>query len=319
MSVSHETIRRWCDKFGATFARRVKAVRRKPGRTWHLDEMFVYLRGESWLLWRAVDEHGTELDILLHKQRDKAAAKRIFFFQRVLRSFTAPRKIVIDPLRSYPAAKAGIPAPANVKHVFVTAAARGNNRAENSHQPPRERERRMRGFRDPTRTQAFFESFGLIRQHFALKRHLLRASLYRKHLAVRFSTWRELTGAIARLLTRVQAFMKTCFTLASCGSSTLAAGSLRSRSVTVFRGNGYECNIFPKKRLAAALSRCFCSSTSSSTPCSSIARNSTYSLPRSLKNSSSRCHLVPPRGRPAFTQQAYIAVNWSRPLRSTSS
>jgi len=110
----------------------------------------------------------------------------------VPRSFPAPRKIVTDPLRSYPAAKADIPALANVKHVFVKAAARVNNRAENSHQPTRERERRMRGFRDPTRTQAFLESFGLIRQHFALKRHLLRASLYRKHLVARFSMWCEL-------------------------------------------------------------------------------------------------------------------------------
>ncbi|MCM2495956.1 IS6 family transposase [Burkholderia glumae] len=191
VSVSYETIRRWCDKFGPAFACRVKVARRKPGRTRHLDEMFVYLRGEPWLLWRAVDERGTELDILLQKQRDKAAAKR--FFQRVLRSFTAPRKIVTDPLRGYPAAKAGIPELAHVKHVFVKAAARVNNRAENSHQPTCERGRRMRGFRAPTRTQAFLESFGLIRQHFALKRHLLRASLYRKHLAVRFSTWRELT------------------------------------------------------------------------------------------------------------------------------
>lgn len=132
--------------------------------------------------------------ILLQKQRDKAAAKR--FFQHMLHSFPAPRKIVADPLRSYPAAKAGSPELANVKHVFVKAAARVNNRAENSHQPTRERERRMRGFRDPKRTQAFLESFGLIRQHFALKRHLLRASLYRKHLAVRCSTWRELTEAI---------------------------------------------------------------------------------------------------------------------------
>ncbi|KHJ59155.1 DDE-type integrase/transposase/recombinase, partial [Burkholderia glumae] len=68
--------RRWCDKFGATFARQAKAARRKPGRTWHLDEMFVNQRGEPWLLWRAVDEHGAELDILLQKQRDKTAAKR---------------------------------------------------------------------------------------------------------------------------------------------------------------------------------------------------------------------------------------------------
>ena len=131
--VSYETIRRWCDKFGAGFAHRVKAARRKPG------------------------------------------------------------KIVTDQLRSYPAAKAEIPELAHVKHVFVKASARLNNRAENSHQPTRERERRMRGFRDPERTQAFLSSFGPIRQHFALKRHLLRASLYRKQLAVRFDVWHRFT------------------------------------------------------------------------------------------------------------------------------
>jgi putative transposase len=188
--VTYETIRCWCDKFGAGFARRVKAARRKPGGTWHLDEMFVTLRGEPYLLWRAVDEHGAELDIL-QKRRDKAAAKR--FFKRVLRSSPLPRKIITDQLRSYPAAKAEISELTSVKHVFVKAAARLNNRAENSHQPTRERERRMRGFRDPKRTQAFLSSFGLTRQHFALKRHLLRASLYRKQLAARFAAWCEFT------------------------------------------------------------------------------------------------------------------------------
>jgi putative transposase len=158
--VTYEAIRCWCDKFGAGFARRVKAARRKPGGIWHLDEMFVTLRGEPYLLWRAVDEHGAELDILLQKRRDTAAAKR--FFKRVLRSSPVPHKIVTDQLRSYPAAKAEIPELASVKHVFVKAAARLNNRAENSHQPTRERERRMRGFRDPTRTQAFLSSFGLV-------------------------------------------------------------------------------------------------------------------------------------------------------------
>ncbi len=73
--VTYETIRCWCDTFGVRFARRVKAARRKPGSTWHLDEMFVTLRGEPYLLWRAVDEHGAELDILMQKRRDKAAAK----------------------------------------------------------------------------------------------------------------------------------------------------------------------------------------------------------------------------------------------------
>jgi putative transposase len=193
VTVSYETIRRWCEKFGAGFAHRVKAARRKPGTTWHLDEVFVTLRGEPYLLWRAVDQHGAELDVLLQKRRDKAAAKR--FFKHVLASSPeVPRKIVTDQLRSYPAAKAEIPELAAVKHVFVKASARVNNRAENSHQPTRERERRMRGFRDPGRTQTFLSSFGLIRQHFAIKRHLLRASLYRKQLAARFEAWHRYTG-----------------------------------------------------------------------------------------------------------------------------
>jgi len=191
VTVTYETIRCWCDKFGADFAHRAKACRRKPGSTWHLDETFVTLRGEPYVLWRAVDEHGAELDILLQKRRDQAAAKR--FFKRLLCSYPVPRKIVTDQLRSYPAAKADVPELANVKHVFVKAAARVNNRAENSHQPTRERERRMRGFRDPNRTQALLSCFGPIRQHFALKRHLLRASLYRKQLAARFAAWRQFT------------------------------------------------------------------------------------------------------------------------------
>src|SRR5476651_2178846 len=106
--VSYETVRRWCDKFGAGFAHRVKAARRRPGTTWHLDEVFVTLRGEPYLLWRAVDQHGAELDILLQKRHDKIAAKR--FFKRVASCPEAPRKIVTGQLRSYPAAKAEISA-----------------------------------------------------------------------------------------------------------------------------------------------------------------------------------------------------------------
>jgi putative transposase len=108
-----------------------------------------------------------------------------------LREVWRLRRCVTDQLRKYPTAKDDIPELAGVKHVFVKAAARVNNRAENSHQPTRERERRMRGFRDRQRTQTFLSSFGPIRQHFTLKRHLLRASLYRKQLAARFATWRE--------------------------------------------------------------------------------------------------------------------------------
>jgi putative transposase len=81
---SYETVRRWCDKFGAGFARRVKTARRRPGIRWHLSEVFVTFRGEPYLVWRAVDQHGAELDILLKKRCDKAVAKR-FFSARVPR------------------------------------------------------------------------------------------------------------------------------------------------------------------------------------------------------------------------------------------
>ena len=192
VSVTYETVRNWCDRFGAQFARRAKAARGKPGSTWHLDEMFVNLRGEPYVLWRAVDQHGTELDVLLQKRRGKAAAKR--FFRRMLRSPPVPTKIVTDQLRSYPAAKAEVPELAGVKHVFVKAAARVNNRAENSHQPTRRRERQMQGFRDPQRTQAFVSRFGPIRQHFALPRHRMKAAGHRAQLKARLLAWYDWAG-----------------------------------------------------------------------------------------------------------------------------
>ena len=105
----------------------------------------------------------------------------------------APRKIVTDQLRSYPVAKAEIPELVSVKHVFVKAAARRNNRAKNSHQSTRERERRMRGFRDPKRTQKFLACFGPIRQHFALKRHVITRLTLSKQLDARSVAWREFT------------------------------------------------------------------------------------------------------------------------------
>ncbi|MBB5455488.1 transposase-like protein [Paraburkholderia sp. Kb1A] len=125
--------------------------------------------------------------MLVQKRRDKTAAKR--FFRRVLRSNPVPRKIVTDQLRSYPAAKADIPELAHVKHVFVKAAARVNNRAENSHQPTRRRERQMCGFRDARRTQEFLSCFGPIRQHFALPTHQMNAAWHRAVLKERFATW----------------------------------------------------------------------------------------------------------------------------------
>ncbi|AJZ56670.1 DDE domain protein [Paraburkholderia fungorum] len=189
---TYETVWRWCDKFDAAFARWAKGTRRKPGSTWRLDEMLVSLRDEPHVPWRAVDQHGTEPDILLQKRRDKAAAKRCF--RRVQRSAPVPRKIVTDQLRSYPAAQADIAELAGVKHVFVKAAARVNNRAENSHQPTRRRERAMGGFRDPVRTEAFLSSFGPIRQHFALPRHRMTARRHRAKLRANHAAWHQWTG-----------------------------------------------------------------------------------------------------------------------------
>ena len=95
-----------------------------------------------------------------------------------------------------PAAIAELPALAGVRHVFVKAAARVNNRAENSHQPIRERERRMKGFRSPRRTQRFLSSFGAIRQYFAIKREQLGAVRHRSELTRRFVAWHHITGVI---------------------------------------------------------------------------------------------------------------------------
>lgn len=107
----------------------MKAARPRPGTTWHLDELFVKLRGKPY--------------VLLQKRRDKTAARR--FFGKRLHSYPVPRKIVTDRLHSYPAARAEVPQLASVKHVFVKALARVNNRAESSLQPTRRRERQMQG------------------------------------------------------------------------------------------------------------------------------------------------------------------------------
>jgi len=111
-----------------------------------------------------------------------------------VRSHPVARKIATDQLRSYPAAKAEVPELADVRHVFVKASARVNNRAENSHQPMRRRERQMQGFQDPRRTQAFLSRFGPIRQHFALPRHRMKAASHRAALQARLFTWQDWAG-----------------------------------------------------------------------------------------------------------------------------
>ena len=186
--VTYEAIRKWCRKFGQSYANKLRHRRPRPGDKWHLDEVFLNIQGERHYLWRAVDQDGHWLDILVQRRRDKKAAKK--FFRRLLKGCQyVPRVIITDKLKSYEAAKRELlPGVEHRQHRYL------NNRAENSHQPTRQRERRMQGFKSPRHAQRFLSAYGPITQHFRPRRHLLPASVYRQEMRQRFHTWQELTG-----------------------------------------------------------------------------------------------------------------------------
>lgn len=148
ISVSHETLREWNTKFADHISLEIQQRRSTPGKTWHLDEMRLIVQGKLMWLWRAIDEHGTVLDILLQDQRDTQAARR--FFERLLEGLEfMPERIVTDQLGSYKAAWNQIPGLEPAKHVFVKSAARLNNRLERDHEHVREKQRVSRGWRSP--------------------------------------------------------------------------------------------------------------------------------------------------------------------------
>jgi putative transposase len=189
--VSYETIRRWCDKFGKLYADGLRRRRARTGDKWHLDEVFLKINGITHYLWRAVDQNGVVLDILVQPKRDRFAAMR--FFRKLLRATgRQPRVIITDKLRSYAAAKRVVmPGVAHRQHRYL------NNRAENSHQPTRERERRMRRFKSARHAQRFVEVHGIVASHFRPRRHLLSAADYRELRSKRFRVWNEVTAASA--------------------------------------------------------------------------------------------------------------------------
>ena len=150
IDVSHETVRIWCAKFGPDLAEALRHRRPRRGNTWHLDEMRVVLGGVTHWLWRAVNEHGEVLDVLLQEHRDTSAAKR--FFRRLVDDQELPERIVTDRLRSYGAALREIPELGMSEHITVSAAERQNNSIEQSHRPTREHERQQRGFRTALRS-----------------------------------------------------------------------------------------------------------------------------------------------------------------------
>ncbi len=186
--VTYETIRQWCLKFGQTFANALRRRRAQLGDKWHLDEVFLKIRGQTHYLWRAVDQDGNVLDILVQSRRNKAAAKK--FFRKLLKGCTyVPRVMVTDKLASYSAAKREVlPGVEHRQSRYL------NNRAENSHQPTRKRERIMQRFKSFEHAQRFLSAFGPIREHFCPRRHRFRAAEYRRERAHRFQTWNQVTG-----------------------------------------------------------------------------------------------------------------------------
>src|SRR5262245_8615828 len=183
--VTYEAIRKWCQKFGQAYANQLRHRRPQPGDKWHLDEVFLTIRGTRHYLWRAVDQDGHVLDILVQRRRDKHAAKK--FFRKLLKGCQyVPRVIITDKLKSYGAAKRELlPGVEHRQHRYL------NNRAENSHQPTRQRERRLQGFKSPRHAQRFLSAYGPIAQHFRPRRHLLSAPAYRQEMGNRFATWQE--------------------------------------------------------------------------------------------------------------------------------
>ena len=186
--LTYEAVRYWCQKFGQAYANQLRRRRPQPGDKWHLDEVFLTIKGERHYLWRAVDQDGNILDILVQHRRDRAAAKT--FFRKLLKGLTyVPRVIIIDQLRSYGAAgREMLPGVEHRQHRYV------NNRAENSHQPTRQRERRLQRFKSPGHAQRFLAACGPIVLHFRPKRHRLPARVYHQEMTQRFQTWREITG-----------------------------------------------------------------------------------------------------------------------------
>ena len=176
--VTYETIRQWCQKFGQTYAADCGGVAHALSDKWHLDEVYVSVNGVGRYLWRAVDQEGNVLDILVQPRRDKAAAVK---FLRLLKGLAyVPRVVITDKLASYaPALRAVLPGVEHRRHKGL------NNRAENSHQPTRQRERRMRRFKDPGHAQRFLAAYGPIAGHFRTGRYCTPAVARRQLLVER--------------------------------------------------------------------------------------------------------------------------------------
>jgi putative transposase len=182
----HETVRDWCLKFADHFKDVIKKRERKPSDKWHLDEMTVKINGDPFVVWRAVDSEGIELDVFVQKHRNKKAAIR--FLSRLLKSYPAPRVIVTDKLKSYNRP---------IKYMCPKAKHRThkrlNNRIENAHQPTRRKEKCLIKFKSPPGVQRLLSLMGKVRNIFAVQvgRYKQKASDQRQAFAAAKAIWLE--------------------------------------------------------------------------------------------------------------------------------
>src|SRR4249919_2650275 len=187
--VSYETVRRWLNHFGPKIAADLRKRRPKPHTTWHLDEVYLKIDGRMVYLWRAVDAEGEVLDVLVQTRRNKRAALKLM--RKLLRKYGfVPDNLVTDDLRSYGAA-AG--------HLGIAKRHEGgrwrSNRAENSHQPTRRRERKMQGFKSVGSAQRFLSVHAAAHNTFNVQRHLTSRRTLRVLRDEAFRTWRVATAA----------------------------------------------------------------------------------------------------------------------------
>ena len=189
ITVSYESIRRWISHFGPLIAADLRKRRPPPHTSWHLDEVYLKIDGRMVYLWRAVDAEGEVLDVLVQSKRDQRAAMKLM--RKLLKKYGfVPDRLVTDDLRSYGAAarELGIE-----KHHE-----RGrwkNNRAENSHQPTRRRERKMQGFKSRGSAQRFLSTHAAVYNTFNVQRHLTSAQTHRGFRAAAMDTWRTAVAA----------------------------------------------------------------------------------------------------------------------------
>src|ERR1700758_852114 len=189
LEISYETVRRWVLKFGPVIARRLRQRRPRPSDRWHLDEMVVRIAGERMYLWRAVDDEGEVLDMLVQRWRDTRAALALMRKLLKKQGFV-PKFLVTDRLRSYAAA---------FRHLRLACrheqGLRKNNRAENSHQAVRRRERKLQRFKSARSAQRFLSMHSVVHNTFNFQRHLISRSTLRIFRAEATAEWRNAVAA----------------------------------------------------------------------------------------------------------------------------